>query len=168
MDTKAFKRSLHQSENYHRRGFGLQNEVMEVLNTEYQSSLIGEIRNNNYELQRGDVTIRLAQSFGFCWGVERAVAMAYETRRHFPSEKIWITNEIIHNPSVNHRLREMEVYFIPIYSSSVIIPTSRLWTKSFWFTSTHKIVQIKNIKIVQCFFTIPSAKDIKKVSNFVT
>jgi len=113
MDTKAFKRSLHQSENYHRRGFGLQNEVMEVLNTEYQSSLIGEIRNNNYELQRGDVTIRLAQSFGFCWGVERAVAMAYETRRHFPSEKIWITNEIIHNPSVNHRLREMEVYFIP-------------------------------------------------------
>jgi len=113
MDTKAFKRSLHKSENYYRRSFGHQDEVIEVLNTEYQSSLISEIRNNNYELVRGEVTIRLARSFGFCWGVERAVAMAYETRRHFPTERIWITNEIIHNPSVNQRLREMEVNFIP-------------------------------------------------------
>lgn len=40
--------------------------------------------------------------------------MAYETRTHFPTEKIWITNEIIHNPSVNKRLREMNVDFIPV------------------------------------------------------
>jgi 4-hydroxy-3-methylbut-2-enyl diphosphate reductase len=40
--------------------------------------------------------------------------MAYETRQHFPSERIWITNEIIHNPSVNQRLREMQVGFIPV------------------------------------------------------
>lgn len=113
MDTKAFKRSLQHSENYHRRGFGHQEEVAAELQSEYQSNLIQEIRNNNYNLQRADVTIRLAQAFGFCWGVERAVAMAYETRRHFPCEQIWITNEIIHNPSVNQRLREMEVKFIP-------------------------------------------------------
>ncbi len=113
MDTKAFKRSLQQSENYHRKGFGHEDEVMGVLNTEYQSKLIQEIRLNNYKLQRGEVTICLAESFGFCWGVERAVAMAYETRQHFPKERIWITNEIIHNPSVNQRLREMEVGFIP-------------------------------------------------------
>jgi 4-hydroxy-3-methylbut-2-enyl diphosphate reductase len=114
MDTKAFKRSLQQSENYHRKGFGHEAEVMGVLNSEYQSDLIQEIRNNNYRLQRGNVTIRLAEAFGFCWGVERAVAMAYETRQHFPKERIWITNEIIHNPSVNQRLREMEVGFIPV------------------------------------------------------
>lgn len=114
MDTKAFKRSLQQSENYHRKGFGREAEVMGVLNTEYQSNLIQEIRNNNYRLQRGEVTIRLAEAFGFCWGVERAVAMAYETRQHFPTERIWITNEIIHNPSVNQRLREMEVGFISV------------------------------------------------------
>jgi 4-hydroxy-3-methylbut-2-enyl diphosphate reductase len=113
MDTKAFKRSLQQSENYHRRSFGHAAEVMEVMDSEYQSQLIQEIRQNNYRLQRGNVTIRLAEAFGFCWGVERAVAMAYETRQHFPQEKIWITNEIIHNPSVNQRLREMEVGFIP-------------------------------------------------------
>ncbi|MGB3756999.1 MAG: 4-hydroxy-3-methylbut-2-enyl diphosphate reductase [Rivularia sp. (in: cyanobacteria)] len=114
MDTKAFKRSLQHSENYHRRGFGHQEEVATQLHSEYQSSLIQEIRDNNYTLNRGDVTIRLAEAFGFCWGVERAVAMAYETRKHFPSEQIWITNEIIHNPSVNQRLREMQVGFISV------------------------------------------------------
>jgi 4-hydroxy-3-methylbut-2-enyl diphosphate reductase len=60
------------------------------------------------------VTVLLARAFGFCWGVERAVAMAYETRQHFPNDRVWITNEIIHNPSVNARLREMEVDFIPV------------------------------------------------------
>ena len=114
MDTKAFKRSLHSSENYHRKGFGHEAEVATQLQSEYQSSLIQEIRANNYQLKRGDVTIRLAEAFGFCWGVERAVAMAYETRQHFPTERIWVTNEIIHNPSVNQRLQEMNVGFIPI------------------------------------------------------
>ncbi len=114
MDTKAFKRSLQKSDNYHRKGFGHGTEVMEVMNDEYQSSLIQEIRQNNYRLERGAVTIRLAEAFGFCWGVERAVAMAYETRQHFPTQRLWITNEIIHNPSVNQRLREMNVGFIPV------------------------------------------------------
>ena len=114
MDTKAFKRSLHSSENYHRKGFGHEVEVASQLQSEYQSNLIQEIRENNYRLQRGDVTIRLAEAFGFCWGVERAVAMAYETRQHFPTERIWMTNEIIHNPSVNQRLQDMQVDFIPV------------------------------------------------------
>jgi len=114
MDTKAFKRSLNNSENYHRKGFGHDKAVSGQMQSEYQSDLIQQIRDNGYTLTRGDVTIRLAQAFGFCWGVERAVAMAYETRQHFPTERIWITNEIIHNPSVNQRLREMQVQFIPV------------------------------------------------------
>ena len=114
MDTKAFKRSLQQSENYHRKGFGHEAEVAGVMQTAYQSSLIQQIRDNNYRLERGAVTIRLAEAFGFCWGVERAVAIAYETRKHFPSERIWITNEIIHNPSVNQHLRDLEVGFIAV------------------------------------------------------
>jgi 4-hydroxy-3-methylbut-2-en-1-yl diphosphate reductase len=114
MDTKAFKRSLNHSAQYHRKGFGHGEAVAETLQSEYQSSLIQEIRSQNYRLTRGNVTISLAQSFGFCWGVERAVAMAYETRTHFPKERIWITNEIIHNPSVNQRLKDMEVQFIEV------------------------------------------------------
>jgi len=114
MDTKAFKRSLQHSQNYNRKGFGHQADVSTQLQSEYQSNLIQQIRDRNYTLEQGDVTIRLAQAFGFCWGVERAVAMAYETRKHFPSDRIWITNEIIHNPSVNQRMQEMEVKFIPV------------------------------------------------------
>ncbi|MGQ9872767.1 4-hydroxy-3-methylbut-2-enyl diphosphate reductase [Leptodesmis sp.] len=114
MDTKAFKRSLNSSQNYHRKGFGHDAEVSDQMQSEYQSGLIQQIRENNFTLIRGEVTIRLAEAFGFCWGVERAVAMAYETRTHFPKERIWITNEIIHNPSVNQRLREMNVNFIAI------------------------------------------------------
>lgn len=114
MDTRAFKRSLHHSERYNRRGFGLGEEVAGSLQTAYQSDLIASLRTNGYELREGRLTVRLAEAFGFCWGVERAVAMAYETRRHYPSERIWITNEIIHNPSVNAHLREMDVRFIPV------------------------------------------------------
>ncbi|NJL82756.1 MAG: 4-hydroxy-3-methylbut-2-enyl diphosphate reductase [Chloroflexaceae bacterium] len=117
VDTKAFKRALHQSERYHRKGFGHEEAVTETLNSEYQSSLIQEIRNQDYRLQQGNVTIRLAEAFGFCWGVERAVAIAYETRQHFPSQRLWITNEIIHNPGVNQRLQEMGVDFIEVKDS---------------------------------------------------
>jgi 4-hydroxy-3-methylbut-2-enyl diphosphate reductase len=114
VDTRAFKRSLHHSDRYNRRGFGLGEEVAGTLQTAYQSDLIGQLRANGYTLSQGRLTVRLAEAFGFCWGVERAVAMAYETRRHYPSERIWITNEIIHNPSVNAHLRDMNVQFIPV------------------------------------------------------
>ena len=114
MDTHAFKRSLHHSDRYNRRGFGRADEVAGSLEQAYQSSLIGSIRDNGYQLNHGRLQVRPAKDFGFCWGVERAVAMAYETRKHYPGERLWITNEIIHNPSVNDHLREMNVQFIPV------------------------------------------------------
>ena len=114
MDTHAFKRSLHHSDRYNRRGFGRADEVAGSPEQAYQSSLIGSIRDNGYQLNHGRLQVRLAKDFGFCWGVERAVAMAYETRKHYPGERLWITNEIIHNPSVNDHLREMNVQFIPV------------------------------------------------------
>jgi 4-hydroxy-3-methylbut-2-enyl diphosphate reductase len=114
MDTHAFKRALHHSERYNRRGFGLGDVVAGHLQTAYQSDLVARLRDNGYVLREGRLTVRLAEAFGFCWGVERAVAMAYETRRFYPKERIWITNEIIHNPSVNYHLREMNVRFIPV------------------------------------------------------
>lgn len=114
IDTQSWRRDLQKSELYHRRGFGHGEEAEAIMTTEYQSSLIQQIRSQNYILNEGRVTIHLAESFGFCWGVERAVAMAYETRNQFPTQKLWITNEIIHNPLVNDRLREMGVHFIPV------------------------------------------------------
>jgi 4-hydroxy-3-methylbut-2-enyl diphosphate reductase len=52
------------------------------------------------------------QDFGFCWGVERSIALAYEAVNHFPDRKVHITNELIHNPEVNDNLNAMNVKFI--------------------------------------------------------
>lgn len=68
-----------------------------------------KLRKNGFRLTVGDVTFVLADSYGFCWGVERAVAMAYEARNFFPDKSIWCTNEIIHNPSVNAKLQAVIV-----------------------------------------------------------
>lgn len=79
---------------------------------EFTSELVKELRNNNFVLERNNVVIKLAKSYGFCWGVDRAVALAYEARKFYKDDKIHITNEIIHNPSVNNRLREMDINFV--------------------------------------------------------
>jgi 4-hydroxy-3-methylbut-2-en-1-yl diphosphate reductase len=104
---------LRPGSNYHRKGFGLKDVIKEELSREYESDLITFIRQNNNEITRHEVTIRLAQAFGFCWGVDRAVSMAYETRKQFPDRLIWITNEIIHNPVVNENLQAMDIKFVP-------------------------------------------------------
>lgn len=99
---------------YHRKGFGLKDEVEGELKAAYESDLIAELRSNGNKVTRLGITILLAEAFGFCWGVDRAVSMAYETRRHFPDKRIWITNEIIHNPVVNNNLRRMDIDFVPV------------------------------------------------------
>ena len=73
------------------------------------SELMTKLRQNGFRLTIGDVTFVLAQSYGFCWGVERAVAMAYEARNFFPSKTIWMTNELIHNPLINANLTKLGV-----------------------------------------------------------
>jgi 4-hydroxy-3-methylbut-2-enyl diphosphate reductase len=64
---------------------------------------------SDYTLTAGDVTIRLAREFGFCYGVERAVEYAYQTRHKFPERRIVLVGEIIHNPYVNARLRDLGI-----------------------------------------------------------
>ena len=59
------------------------------------------MRANGNMWQHKDVRVQLAQAYGYCWGVERAVQMAYEARKSWPDAKMHITNEIIHNPAVN-------------------------------------------------------------------
>ncbi|KAI3957517.1 hypothetical protein MKX01_001876 [Papaver californicum] len=113
-DTKVFRHNLTRGKNYNRKGFGHKVETLELMNQEYTSDVIKTLKENGYEYTWGNVTVKLAESYGFCWGVERAVQIAYEARKQFPEEKIWITNEIIHNPTVNKRLEEMKVEYIPL------------------------------------------------------
>ncbi|XP_010999393.1 PREDICTED: 4-hydroxy-3-methylbut-2-enyl diphosphate reductase, chloroplastic-like [Populus euphratica] len=113
-DAKVFRHNLTRSKNYNRRGFGHKEETLELMNREYTSDIIKKLKENGYEYTWGNVTVKLAEAYGFCWGVERAVQIAYEARKQFPDDKIWITNEIIHNPTVNKRLEEMEVENVPV------------------------------------------------------
>ncbi len=105
--------------NHHRKGFGLKDQIEVELRTEYEAELVSELRANGNTLVKGRVTIKLAEAFGFCWGVDRAVSMAYETHKHFPDRRIWITNEIIHNPVVNENLRRKNIRFVPISSEGL-------------------------------------------------
>lgn len=107
------RRRILKSENYNRMGFKEEKkDVEEMMIKEFTSPLIAELRANKGVIKRGDITVKLAEFYGFCWGVERAIAMAYEARSHFPDQKIHITNEIIHNPQVNERLNEMDIKFL--------------------------------------------------------
>lgn len=63
--------------------------------------IVNTLNENGNQFTWGNVTVKLAGAYSFCWGVERAVQIAYEARKQYPSETIWITNEIIHNPTVN-------------------------------------------------------------------
>src|SRR5690242_6319106 len=94
---------------YYRKGFGLKAEVQDELAADYSGRLVDRMRAQDYTLQVGDVTIRLAKEFGFCYGVERAVEYAYQTRRKFPDRRIYLVGEIIHNPHVNARLQQMGI-----------------------------------------------------------
>lgn len=102
---------LHANQLY-QRGLGLKNEVKGVLKREYFSDLISYLRDNDYTLQTKQLTIHLAKEFGFCYGVDRAVDYAYQTKEKFPDKRIFITGEIIHNPHVNKRLIDMGIHFL--------------------------------------------------------
>ncbi|KAF7126745.1 hypothetical protein RHSIM_Rhsim11G0172900 [Rhododendron simsii] len=114
-DAKVFRHNFMRSTNYNRRGFRHDEETLELMRREYtRSDIIKTLKENENEYTWANVTVKLADSYGFCWGVERAVQIAYEARKQFPKENIWITHEIFHNPSVNKRLEEMEVRRIPV------------------------------------------------------
>src|SRR5262245_55075468 len=101
-----------ESESYFARGLGLREEVKERLARDYHSGIVDRLRASGFALTVGDTTIRLAEEFGFCYGVERAVDYAYQTRQRFPDRDVFITGEIIHNPGVNGRLRAMGIRFM--------------------------------------------------------
>jgi 4-hydroxy-3-methylbut-2-enyl diphosphate reductase len=98
------------SETYFRRGFGLKSEIEGQLTADYASVVVDAFRARGNTLTVGPLTFRLAKEFGFCYGVDRAVDYAYETRAKFPDKRIFLVGEIIHNPHVNHKLEAMGIH----------------------------------------------------------
>ena len=71
----------------------------------YHSKIVDDVRAAGFVRRSGRLTLCLAREFGFCYGVDRAVDYAYQTRKRFPDARVFLTGEIIHNPHVNDRLR---------------------------------------------------------------
>jgi 4-hydroxy-3-methylbut-2-enyl diphosphate reductase len=99
-----------------RKGLDLQKDLKDAVAGElaaaYHSSIIDAIQTDGYVRRHGRLTIHLAREFGFCYGVDRAVDYAYQTRRRFPDRTVYLTGEIIHNPQVNDRLRAQQIRFL--------------------------------------------------------
>jgi 4-hydroxy-3-methylbut-2-enyl diphosphate reductase len=95
-----------------RKGLDLKDEVAGDLAAAYHSRIVEAVQADGYVHRRGRLTLHLAREFGFCYGVERAVDYAYQTRRRFPDRRVFLTGEIIHNHHVNDRLRAQGIRFL--------------------------------------------------------
>jgi 4-hydroxy-3-methylbut-2-enyl diphosphate reductase len=95
-----------------RKGLDLKHEVAHVLAERYHSDLVSAVKESDYRYRSGRLTIHLAREFGFCYGVDRAVDYAYQARKRFPDQQVFLTGEIIHNPHVNDQLRSQGIRFL--------------------------------------------------------
>ncbi len=95
-----------------RKGLDLKHAVAGMLAENYHSAIVDRIKAEDFTYRTGRLTIHLAKEFGFCYGVDRAVDYAYQTRERFPDRAVYLTGEIIHNPHVNEKLRAMGIQFL--------------------------------------------------------
>src|SRR5262245_51195718 len=95
-----------------RKGLDLKQAVAGMLSESYHSAIIERIKAEDFTYRSGRLTVHLAREFGFCYGVDRAVDYAYQTRTRFPDRHVFLTGEIIHNPHVNEKLRSMGIQFL--------------------------------------------------------
>lgn len=86
--------------------------VREQVEQHYRSQIVEKLRGRGGILEAGGLRVRLAKEFGFCYGVERAIDLAYAARKVFPEQPIYILGEIIHNPEVNEQLIAMDIKFL--------------------------------------------------------
>jgi 4-hydroxy-3-methylbut-2-enyl diphosphate reductase len=95
-----------------RKGLDLKQAVASVLSDSYHSDLVERVKADNFTYKAGRLTVHLAREFGFCYGVDRAVDYAYQTRARFQDRQVFLTGEIIHNPHVNEKLRGQGIRFL--------------------------------------------------------
>src|SRR6187397_1212801 len=96
----------------YRKGLDLKQAVAGQLAESYHSDVVRSIKEHDFTFTEGRLTVHLAREFGFCYGVDRAVDYAYQTRQRFPDRPVYLTGEIIHNPHVNDKLRAMGIGFL--------------------------------------------------------
>ena len=83
--------------------------VQQQVESHYRSDVVEGVRRNGGIISVGDVTVRLVKQFGFCYGVERAIDLAYAARKVFQDRRLFIVGEIIHNPEVNEQISSLGI-----------------------------------------------------------
>src|SRR5262249_23949937 len=102
-----------------RKGLDMKHAVAGMLAESYHSAIVEKIKAEDFTYHSGRLTVHLAREFGFCYGVDRAVDYAYQTRERFPDRDVFLTGEIIHNPHVNEKLRSMGIRFLSDADESI-------------------------------------------------
>src|SRR5437868_10465976 len=104
----------------------------------YRSPLISAIKKQRKEMDKmkkdftptlldfGPLQIYLARHFGFCYGVENAIDIAFRTIEENPGKRIFLLSEMIHNPQVNADLQDQGVRFLQDNSGKQLIPFDSL------------------------------------------
>jgi 4-hydroxy-3-methylbut-2-enyl diphosphate reductase len=83
--------------------------VQEQVESHYRSPVVEYLRHTNQHLSANGLTVKLAKVFGFCYGVERAINLAYASAKYFKGHNIYLLGEIIHNPEVNDQLQDLGI-----------------------------------------------------------
>ena len=83
--------------------------VQAQVENHYQSLVVDQLRRQGNVMSIDGVTVKLAKQFGFCYGVERAIDLAYAARKVFKDRNLYILGEIIHNPEVNRQIAELGI-----------------------------------------------------------
>ncbi|MHA3770916.1 4-hydroxy-3-methylbut-2-enyl diphosphate reductase [Verrucomicrobiota bacterium sgz303538] len=84
--------------------------VQAQVENHYRSDIVNRLRATGGLLIVDGLTIKLAKQFGFCYGVERAIDLAYAAAKVFGKERrLFILGEIIHNPEVNEQIRALGI-----------------------------------------------------------
>jgi 4-hydroxy-3-methylbut-2-en-1-yl diphosphate reductase len=100
-----------------------------VISVVKNSRKLHDPRKNDYspsELDFGPIKFLIARHFGFCYGVENAIEIAYKTLEEYPGRRIFLLSEMIHNPAVNDDLRARGVRFIREHDGNQIIKWEEL------------------------------------------
>src|SRR5438128_2124628 len=83
--------------------------VQAQVESHYRSEIVEKLRARGGTFSLGGITIKLAKQFGFCYGVERAIDLAYAAAKVFTDRRLFILGEIIHNPEVNEQIRTLGI-----------------------------------------------------------
>jgi 4-hydroxy-3-methylbut-2-enyl diphosphate reductase len=113
MSTDALSQPKSKPKRINLRRPDVMEQVKAQVLTHYRSDLVDRLRISGEVTSKGArMTIKLAKEFGFCYGVERCIDLAYAALKVFPDKPIYILGEIIHNPEVNDQIRDMGIRFL--------------------------------------------------------